>query len=384
MKTQSTMQRVLLAALALAASLILFGASRAEAFPELVRHGYFSCTSCHVSPGGGGVLTPYGRSIAAEKLSTWTYKDEEAVGHGALPKLPDWLLVGGDFRQIQTYVDTARARSGRYIAMQRDVEICGTGTLGPVLTGCVTAGSLPKTDPSADLQYGVRKAYVRADFGEHVALRAGRFYPRFGLMIPNHTSPVRAGLGYAPNGETDQIETTYLSETLELTASYDFGRGLDLGTELEALGTVEPAYGFSFATLLGTSSRAGASYRHRGLKDGVEHDAGLFAALGLDPKNFILAEVDQKAVVVDDEITRSAVSHLKFGHEIHQGVVLATVHEVDFKDLRDGATRADTYGLDLQWFPRPHLELEAFVGQLLQRRDFSYATAAYLMMHYYL
>jgi len=33
------------------------------AYPNMIRLGYTSCATCHVSPQGGGVLTRYGRGI---------------------------------------------------------------------------------------------------------------------------------------------------------------------------------------------------------------------------------------------------------------------------------------------------------------------------------
>src|SRR6185503_6827988 len=44
--------------------LVLAMAARTvEAYPNMIRLGYTSCATCHVSPQGGGVLTRYGRGI---------------------------------------------------------------------------------------------------------------------------------------------------------------------------------------------------------------------------------------------------------------------------------------------------------------------------------
>jgi len=70
----------------LSATFLFFAATVADAFPELTRHGYVSCTACHVSPNGGGAMTPYGRGLSRELLSTWGGTREAEVGHGLLPK----------------------------------------------------------------------------------------------------------------------------------------------------------------------------------------------------------------------------------------------------------------------------------------------------------
>ena len=67
--------------------LFIFGmgfAAPAWAFPEMIRHGYTSCMTCHVSPNGGGLMTPYGRSMSKEILSRHAYEGEERLFHGAL------------------------------------------------------------------------------------------------------------------------------------------------------------------------------------------------------------------------------------------------------------------------------------------------------------
>jgi hypothetical protein len=364
--------------------------SPASAYPEFVRHGYFSCTSCHVSPSGGGILTEYGRSYSAEKLATWVRPNEEKALHGLIAdRQPEWLLLGGNVRQIQTYVDSSRTESGRWLAMQRDVEACVKTQLLTTVHTCGTYGQVPSDDDGRP-QYGLRKAAVRIDVGESLALRVGRFSPRFGLMIANHTSAIRAGLGFVPHGETDQIEATYMSEFIEATLYHDFGRAAELGAGVDELGEAPTAIGGTAAVLLGDAARTGISYRRAKSDLATEHSAGGFAAVGISESTFVLAEIDQKAVVLHDPAPgqaawrRSLVSHVKLGHEVHRGVVPALVHEVNFSDLSDGYSRSDLYGLGMQWFPRPHFEIEAFYGHVLQRREFSYASAGYLLVHYYL
>ena len=45
--------------------------SRAAAEPIFLSRQYTRCTNCHYSPTGGGLLTPYGRSLSREELSTF-------------------------------------------------------------------------------------------------------------------------------------------------------------------------------------------------------------------------------------------------------------------------------------------------------------------------
>ncbi len=59
------------ATLALAALGLLGGEAPALAEPVFLSRQYARCTSCHFSPTGGGLLTPYGRSLSREELSTF-------------------------------------------------------------------------------------------------------------------------------------------------------------------------------------------------------------------------------------------------------------------------------------------------------------------------
>src|SRR4051812_22383737 len=47
-------------------------ASTASAEPMFLAKQYTRCTACHYSPTGGGLLTPYGRTLSHHELSTTT------------------------------------------------------------------------------------------------------------------------------------------------------------------------------------------------------------------------------------------------------------------------------------------------------------------------
>jgi hypothetical protein len=52
-----------IASAAAVAILMFAAASPAAAYPNMIRLGYPTCASCHVSPQGGGVLTRYGKGV---------------------------------------------------------------------------------------------------------------------------------------------------------------------------------------------------------------------------------------------------------------------------------------------------------------------------------
>ena len=73
--------------------------TQAFSYPEMIRHGYVNCTSCHVSPTGGGTLTEYGRSLAEEVMSSWSAPGEARFLYGTLPTNQRFQF-GGDIRGL--------------------------------------------------------------------------------------------------------------------------------------------------------------------------------------------------------------------------------------------------------------------------------------------
>src|SRR5450432_3431034 len=67
-------------------ALLQFAALRPGfALPTMIRLGYPNCSSCHISPQGGGLLNPYGRGIdRAQSLQGGEYAPWQAPLSGLL------------------------------------------------------------------------------------------------------------------------------------------------------------------------------------------------------------------------------------------------------------------------------------------------------------
>lgn len=363
----------MLARLFLSLALAL-AAGSAAAFPDMVRAGYPSCTTCHVSPSGGGALTPYGRGVAGERLVTWHTEKEDL-------KLPDWLILGADVRQIQTHYESKRTKDGRWFTMQRDAEV-GL-TKGP-FTAAVTAGL--DSGPALEEKWRTisRRHFLRLDAAEGVTLRVGRFYPRFGLMLPDHETNVRRDLAFGPGRESDNAELTLTTETQELTATVIGGRRW--GGDRKDPGQPGKGGALAWSLFPGERHRVGLSC----LSDASNTDrrlaCGANAALTFGDW-WWLGEFDQirRVVKATGVHERDLVGFQRLAFEPFRGVTPFVQSETTITALgAANAQRADSRGFGAQWYPRVHLELSAMYAYVLLPGTFDYANAAYFMLHFYL
>src|SRR5262245_50663216 len=85
-----------------AAALLICIAGRAHAYPQFQMSRDKTCTGCHISPAGGGLLTENGL-VTAETISQWGTAPE--FFYGKVPT-PGWLVLGGDLRGASGYVQS--------------------------------------------------------------------------------------------------------------------------------------------------------------------------------------------------------------------------------------------------------------------------------------
>jgi hypothetical protein len=197
---------------------IVAGAGRADAYPQFQLSRDQMCTSCHLSPSGGGLLTENGHSVA-EVFSQYGTAPETM--YGKLP-LPGWLALGGDLRGAAGYFKnpddafTAFPMQAELYARfaHRGFSLYLNGGVRPPqwIRGGVTPGVLQRL--------WSREHYLMwqqdPDASEGLYVRAGRFMPVFGLRFVEHPIYTRRHGGTPLYAETYAAAVEYVTPAWEV------------------------------------------------------------------------------------------------------------------------------------------------------------------------
>ncbi len=198
-------------------ALVLATAGVANAYPQFQLVKDQTCTACHLSPAGGGLLSENGLATA-ETISQLGTAPE--FFYAKLP-LPSWLALGGDLRGAAGLDGVGPTRTAVLFPMQAEVYAAAT----------VQAFSLHVTAGLRDPQYQNTTATLFASRehwlqwqqhpGETAGLfvRAGRFMPVFGLRFAEHPLFERRYGGTPLYGETYAAALEYIEPGYELHAT---------------------------------------------------------------------------------------------------------------------------------------------------------------------
>ncbi len=333
-------------------------------YPQMVRHGYARCTSCHVSPSGGGVLTDYGRALSREVLSTWTREGEELDGTAP-------LLYGADFRAVQVHSRDRQRTAGRYIEMQKEVEL-GWQQKTWTVTVRGAADMMKESEP-----WYIPGYYALVQPRPDLMIRVGRFSPRFGIQTPEHILSTRALMNLGLQADRDTVEFVYEKDTWDFSVSRSIG-------EFENKSSAN-AWFAQGNYLLTSKMRLGLSVEKK-LEESERHSFGGHALLGLSENVYVLSEVLYQETDVENSSKRESVAHFaKLGWEIQKGLHLILLEDFKKRDLAKEQSSEDLYGLGFEFFPAPHLELQGIWAQRRSlARDRAYGDYAWLMLHIYL
>lgn len=185
---------------AVALAVVWFSAGKAHAYPQFQLTYDVTCTSCHTSPSGGGLLNENGLGVAEANA---LFPDKPEVMYGAF-KLPSWLNFGGEFRSGTGYMHTP---TNILTFFPMVYELQAAVTKGHFSVN-VNVGPRPAQEGNENAtRVWSREHYVmwQSNPGENggIYARLGRFMPVYGLRLAEHPAYNRQ------YGETRLYSETY-------------------------------------------------------------------------------------------------------------------------------------------------------------------------------
>lgn len=343
------------------------------AFPDTIRHGYSSCTTCHVSPSGGGLMTDYGRSLSKELISSGGYKNEEQVLHGAMslfrkPKILERIVVGGDARYLHRKVDSKTSETEEKFWMQAQLR---AGILFDRVRLIGSLGNIQNPRVSDKVEWVSPEAYGIFLLDQSMSVRAGRFAPMYGLRLPDHNLWVKTEAGLQPWLRQDSTEFIFENES-SLFALSGFQSSSQMPVSYQTTG-----YTFNYYQVIEKTYRLGVSGTNAEGQGVRRRTLSLHGTLGFSKDFYTHLEILR---AWNSGLTKDA-GFFRAGYEILKGVVpyLQLQSRLDRAQPGKGQSR---YGGGLLFYPRPHFEFQLQFEQ--QQTKPVNSQESFLMMHYYL
>lgn len=200
-----------------AAVVIAWPGATAHAYPQFQMSRDQTCTGCHISPAGGGLLKENGLSVA-ETISKWGTAPE--FFYGKVP-LPSWLTVGGDLRIASGYV---HAPENLLATFPMQIEAYAHADLAKGFSLYVGAGARASEvgNESATFAWS-REHYLmwqqQPEESTGLFVRAGRFMPVFGMRLVEHPTYTRKWGGTPLYADTYGLAVEYIAPKFELHAT---------------------------------------------------------------------------------------------------------------------------------------------------------------------
>lgn len=361
------------------ALLVLLISFNLYAFPEMIRHGYTNCTACHISPTGGGSLNQYGRSLSREVLSTWGTEKEANFLHGAIntESVNDWLITGGDIRSVQVHQENDNIKRGKFIKMQAGIE------LGINQPKWAIIGSFGQFNPSPsrnqEWEPDFTRYYALYRMTDELTVRAGRFLPAFGINNSEHILSTRGPLGMGYGVEKDTAEVSWLGEGWNFVGSY-------YKTPEQLSSANESGYTALVSKIFG-NNKVGVQYLDEKNDNYKRKIYGATGLLGWSEHLYSTIEYDKSVIEMGAASTKIQGHYFlhRTGYEFFKGLHGLVLNDYAQSDENDGTTKNYKFGPGVQWFPRPHFDIQFYWTrqQSVQnaKNDGDYAWMAF---HYYL
>jgi len=345
----------------------------ARAYPQYQLSRDATCTGCHLSPSGGGLLDENGLAVADS--TAWKPGDPEFL-HGVIDP-PGWLTLGGDVRGAAGLVDSGVFSPAGY-PMQGEVY-ASAGTHG--FTVNATGGLRQPQDGGNALHVlWSREHYVMYQH-EAVFVRAGRFMPVFGLRLAEHIAYTQRYGGQPLYGEAYGLAAEYVTRPFEIHATGFIHDGIASAVEH---GDGAALYA---EARLGEHAAVGVEGKYSSSDDQHLTYGGVTGKVHLPGPDILLQgdgeEIRRKIVAGAGDISIQLAGYLLATHPLPSGLLLDVGVGHYTQDTRTAGLYRDCVDANLHWFQTSHLEwLVTTRLELLNKGSGTNGGYALLQLHY--
>ncbi|HEV3486168.1 MAG TPA: hypothetical protein VG106_12225 [Vicinamibacterales bacterium] len=273
---------------ALAALLVTGAAANAFATPNMIRLGYPTCASCHLSPQGGGVLTTYGKGIdAAQSLRP------EEISETNLTESLRRLAYDMRFSIGFDRDPPAATGYGFNTSLRSAIGLSGHQKL--VYAGSVASPTLTTARTSGAVTLRMSRLYWMYQPRQGLSFTVGRDDLPTGLGLPGATSYTRRVINPDVSSTPTQAKVFWWNHRWQMSA-YGFGPdGNETSSRFKAYGAgaIIGADVWKNRAVIGATTRASYAdaYDRRHI--------GAFLRLGLSKHWGVLLEHDLTARTTD-------------------------------------------------------------------------------------
>jgi hypothetical protein len=368
---------------ALAGAMLVAGAgvTDAGAEPKYLSKQYTRCTTCHISPTGGGLLSAYGRSLSHRELSTTgaaqtpagepePQPGEEAFLWNALRDALGPVQLGVNLRPSHLRYDVAGFSSDRNLLMTADVQAAVK------VNDWVFFGQVGRELDEGRFTLDSSEYWAGRQPDEGIGFRGGRFMPAYGVRFADHTSYNRIYLGLE---QYDQI--------LGVEVSHSRGRYL---TQVAVGGRAEPLFDDdgreAFMTTgrvqadLGAKTTLVGSALFRAESDVEPQSGAVGAALGFAPMARLSTWTQVDGVFADGQPTSYVLTN-ETAFEVYRGLWAVVTPQAR---VGGGSAIPDVlrFGVGAVFLPRTHFNVN--VHYYRDRNKTSEITAQILLLQLHL
>ncbi|HEY1814076.1 MAG TPA: hypothetical protein VGG74_17115 [Kofleriaceae bacterium] len=329
----------------------------AHAYPQFQLSKDQTCSDCHLSPGGGGLLSENGLNVA-QAMSV--VGEDPGPFYGKITP-PSWLAFGGDILGAAGYDYIGPGNpDNSAVLFPMQAELYAAATVQNFSLH-VTAGARDPNYDNSDTLFASREHWLQwqqnAGDPDGLFIRVGRFEPVFGLRLAEHVDYNQRYGGEELYGEAYGAAIEYISQRFEVHATgfvHDPWQGT---TELGDGGTVYAELRLQPTTSIGIEGKFDKTTDDRKLYGGITAKQ-YFATPGILLQ--LESELIHQNVIADDHYNGyddQFVAYVLGSYFLPKGFMI----DLGFGDYDPNVSlrnlSQEVFDLNIHWFATSHIEL---------------------------